>query len=411
LPRVARGSLRNPAPPFDAEARVHPDIYDPVFQEDPFATYAELRATQPVYREPRYGAFLLTRFEDVMAALRDHETFCSSAGPAPMPGNAGGGAVLAATDPPYHDQLRALVSRAFTPRRVAESAPRIESLARELVDALPEDGFDLVSALSIPLPVTVIAEMLGVPAERQPDFRRWSDAFVGLLESPPTPDLLAATGELVHYFGELAEERRRRPQDDLVSALLQAEIDGRRLTREELNGFFIMLLVAGNETTTNLISNQLHLLASRPDLWKELRENRAAVPAAIEETVRWDAPVQNLGREATRDVTLHGVTMPAGARIVVSFGAANPWRPLLPRRRSGTTRRSPGPRSLARPVRGDPPGPGRTGAPAIDRHSRLRSAAARHLAGMRLDATGERPSNVPRRRTTPREPATHHLAR
>jgi cytochrome P450 len=323
LPRVARGSLRNPAPPFDAEARVHPDIYDPVFQEDPFATYAELRATQPVYREPRYGAFLLTRFEDVMAALRDHETFCSSAGPAPMPGNAGGGAVLAATDPPYHDQLRALVSRAFTPRRVAESAPRIESLARELVDALPEDGFDLVSALSIPLPVTVIAEMLGVPAERQPDFRRWSDAFVGLLESPPTPDLLAATGELVHYFGELAEERRRRPQDDLVSALLQAEIDGRRLTREELNGFFIMLLVAGNETTTNLISNQLHLLASRPDLWKELRENRAAVPAAIEETVRWDAPVQNLGREATRDVTLHGVTMPAGARIVVSFGAAN----------------------------------------------------------------------------------------
>jgi len=323
MPRVARGNLRNPAPPFDAEARVHPDIYDPVFQEDPFATYAELRATQPVYREPRYGAFLLTRFEDVMAALRDHETFRSGAGPAPMPGNPGGGAVLAATDPPYHDQLRALVSRAFTPRRVAESAPRIESLARELVDALPEDGFDLVSALSIPLPVTVIAEMLGVPAERQPDFRRWSDAFVGLLESPPTPDLLAATGELVHYFGELAAERRRRPQDDMVSALLQAEIDGRRLTQEELNGFFIILLVAGNETTTNLISNQLHLLASRPDLWKELRENRAAVPAAIEETVRWDAPVQNLGREATRDVTLHGVTMPAGARIVVSFGAAN----------------------------------------------------------------------------------------
>lgn len=307
----------------DADGDMQPDLYDPAFQEDPFPAYRTLRESEPVYREPRYGAYLLTRFEDVIGALRDPVTWSSAAGPGPMPGSPGGAPLLAATDPPYHDRLRTLVSHAFTPRRIEQSAPRVEALARELVAALPEDGFDLVSALSIPLPVIVIAEMLGVPAERQPDFRRWSDAFVGLLENPPTPELISCAQELVGYFRELIAERRRAPGDDLVSGLLQAEIEGRRLSDEELDGFFIMLLVAGNETTTNLISNQLHLLAERPALWKQLRDDRSLVAAAIEETVRWDAPVQNLGREATRDVTIRGVEIAKGDRIVVSFGAAN----------------------------------------------------------------------------------------
>ena len=145
---------------------MQPDIYDPAFQEDPYPVYAELRRTQPVYREPRYGAFLLTRFDDVLGALRDHETWRSGAGPSPMPGTFVGLPVLAATDPPYHDQLRSLVNRAFTPRRVEKSAPRIEALGRELVDALPEGEFELVSALSIPLPVTVRSvRMLTTPGD------------------------------------------------------------------------------------------------------------------------------------------------------------------------------------------------------------------------------------------------------
>ena len=300
------------------------DIYAAEFQEDPYPAYAELRDREPVYREPRYGAYLLTRFDDVLAVLRDPAIWSSASGPAPMPGKFGGAApVLASTDPPYHDQLRGLVNRAFTPRRVAAHAGRIEEIARERVAELSPEGFDLVPGLSVPLPVTVIAELLGVPPERQRDFRRWSDAFVGLLENPPTPGLLASAQELVGYFQELVAERRRRPQEDLVSGLLEAELDGRRLEPAELDGFFIMLLVAGNETTTNLISNQLHLLAARPELWKALREDRSLVPAAIEETVRWDGPVQNLGREATRDVTLRGVEIPAGGRVVVSFGAAD----------------------------------------------------------------------------------------
>ncbi|MGE4607098.1 MAG: cytochrome P450 [Myxococcota bacterium] len=301
------------------------DIYSADFQEDPFPAYERLRRDEPVYQEPRYGAFVLTRHRDVDEALRDHETFRSSAGPAPMPSLGPVGLpLLAATDPPYHDQLRGLVNRAFTPRRIAHTAPRVQSWAVDLVAKIPEDAeFDVVEALSIPLPVAIIAEILGVPPERQADFRRWSDAFVGLLENPPEPAMIQATGELLTYFHELEEERRRSPGDDLISALLTTELDGRRLTSDELDAFFIMLLVGGNETTTNLISNQLQLLASRPDLWTALREDRSLLPAAIEETVRWDSPVQNLGREVARDITLHGVEIPAGGRVVVSYGSAN----------------------------------------------------------------------------------------
>lgn len=301
-----------------------PDVFSFEFREDPYPFYRALRETRPVYREPRYGGFLLTRFDDVLEALLDPATFSSAHGPGPMPSSSlSSTAALPATDPPHHDQLRTLVSRGFTPRRVAESEPRIEALTRELLEALPGDEFDLVPALSIPLPVFVIAEMLGVEPARLPEFRRWSDAFVGLLESDPTPELMDAAQGLLAYFGGLAEERRRAPKDDMISALVHAEIDGRRLEQSELDGFFIVLLVAGNETTTNLISNQLRILSERPDLWKRLREDRRLIPAAIEETVRYDTPVQNLGRQTTRDVAIRGAEIPKDSRVILSYGAAN----------------------------------------------------------------------------------------
>ena len=304
------------------------DLFSRAFQEDPYPSYARLRREAPVYREPRYGVYALTRFADVDEALRDHETFRSGAGPAPMPMPADrpGMAMLpllAATDPPHHDQLRGLVSRAFTPRRIAESEPRIRDFAERRVANLPEGEFDLVPGLSVPLPVAVIAEILGVDASYQGDFRRWSDATVGMMDRPPEPAMIQASVELIDFFRARLEERRRDPQDDMISDLLEAEIDGRRLTEAELDAFFIMLLVAGNETTTNWISNQLAILARRPDLWKACREDRSLVPLALEETLRYDAPVQNLGRETTRDIELHGVSIPAGSRVVVSFGAAN----------------------------------------------------------------------------------------
>ena len=308
----------------DSVSSSRPDVFSAEFREDPYPHYAALRRDEPVYKEPRYGGYLLTRFDDVLEALLDPATFSSANGPGPMPSSSlSSAAALPATDPPHHDQLRALVSKGFTPRRVAESEPRIEAIASELIAGIPDAEFDLVPALSIPLPVVVIAEMLGVEPERLPDFRKWSDAFVGLLESPPTPELMEAAQGLLGYFGGLADERRKSPKDDMISALVHAEIDGRRLDQSELDGFFIVLLVAGNETTTNLISNQMRILSERPDLWKRLREDRSLVPAAVEETVRFDCPVQNLGRQTTREVVVRGTTIPADSRVIVSYGAAN----------------------------------------------------------------------------------------
>jgi cytochrome P450 len=281
-----------------------------------------MRERAPVYREPRYGNFVVSRFADAVEVLRDHASFSNARGQNPA-GPQAGVPSLSTTDPPLHDQLRALVSRAFTPRRVAESEPRIRRLMADLLDALPGERFDLVEQIALPLPVIVIAEMLGVAPERGSDFRRWSDALVGLMEKPPTPSLLAAAQEMLGYFREVLERRRREPGDDLISGLLAAEIEGRRLTALELESFCLLLLVAGNETTTNLISNQVHLLATRPELWKRLREDPALVPAALEETLRWDSPVQNLGRDVTREIELHGVTMKPGDRLLVSYGAAN----------------------------------------------------------------------------------------
>lgn len=297
------------------------DLFTPEFQRDPYPTYARLREHAPIYREPRFGNYVLTRFADVHAALRDHASFSSAQGVAPFgPTYAPS---LTSLDPPQHDRMRALVNKAFSPRRVAESRAQIESLTRALLGAVDVPEFDLVATLAHPLPVVVIARMLGVPPERGPDFKRWSDALVGLLERLPTDSELAAVREMLAFFREVAAERRRDPREDLISGLVHAEIDGQSLAEAEILGLCLQLLVAGNETTTNLIANLVNVLVERPDLWSALRANRRFVDAAIEETLRFDSPVQNLARTASREVVLAGGAIPAGARVLVSYGAAN----------------------------------------------------------------------------------------
>jgi cytochrome P450 len=297
------------------------DLLSDEFHEDPYPMYARLRAEAPVFQEPRFGGYLLTRFADVSSALRDHETFSSASGvgPRPTPGN---NLTIVTSDPPRHTQMRALVNRAFTPRRVAELRPRIEAIARDLLDSLPGTEFDLVHQVSYPLPMIVIAELLGIPAEDRERFKRWSDALVGTFDRDPAS--FAADGaEMFAYFFAAYAERRTAPRDDLLSALVEAEIEGDRLNDIELLSFAIILLVAGNETTTNLVGNLVNILAGRPDLWAALRADRSLVGPAIEETLRYDSPVQLLGRAATRDVEIHGVTIPAGARVLVGFASAN----------------------------------------------------------------------------------------
>lgn len=300
------------------------DLFSAEFQADPYPAYAWLRESAPVYREPRFGAYVLTRFNDVYGALRDHGTFSSAygVGPGPM-GQGGGGQAIVTSDPPKHTQLRNLVNRAFTPRIVSTLTPRMEAVVATLLAERPGDSFDLVQTLSYPLPVIVIAELLGIAPEKREDFKRWSDALVGTFDGAMTEQSMAAVGEMFIYLSGVVNERKGEPREDLISALTMAEIDGQKLTDVELLSFALILLVAGNETTTNLLSNLVHFLAGRPDVWARLREDRALVDPAIEEILRFDSPVQVLGRRVMKDVEVRGTTLHEGDRVMVAFGAAN----------------------------------------------------------------------------------------
>ena len=300
------------------------DLFSEEFQADPYPAWEWLRTNAPVYREPRFGAYVLTRFGDVYGALRDHATFSSASGVGPGPmGQGGGGQTIVTSDPPKHTQLRNLVNRAFTPRIVSTLAPRMESVVSTLLSERPGDSFDLVQVLSYPLPVIVIAELLGIAPERREDFKRWSDALVGTFDGQMTEQSMTAVGEMFMYLSGVLAERKGEPREDLISALTLAEIDGQRLSDVELLSFALILLVAGNETTTNLFSNLLNLLAAQPALWARLRADRSLIEPAIEEILRFDSPVQVLGRKVLKDVEVGGLTLHEGDRVMVAFGAAN----------------------------------------------------------------------------------------
>lgn len=301
------------------------DLFEPAFQENPYPFYETLRAEAPVYREPRFGGYLLSRYDDVYEALRDHGTYSSARGLSPRQpttSRMGANLTIVTSDPPRHTHLRQLVNKAFTPRVVELLRPRIEALCAEFLDAVPGPEFDFVGALSYPLPMVVIAELLGVPAEDREQFKRWSDALVGTFENAEL-SFREDAAEMFLYFTNAYAARRTGPREDLLTALVEAEIDGERLNDIELLSFAMILLVAGNETTTNLLGNFANIAAARPDLWQSLRADRSLVRPAIEETLRIDSPVQLLGRGTTRAVELHGMTIPENARVLLAFGSAN----------------------------------------------------------------------------------------
>jgi hypothetical protein len=300
--------------------------YSADFREDPYPIYRALRDEHPAHYSAEVGFWALSRYDDIMAALKDVETY-SSAGALSI------GApkevldqipMMMLLDPPRHDQLRALVNRAFTPRRIAELEPRIRSLARKLIDDIGDaEHGDLVEQFSGPLPTTVIAELLGVPAEDGRMFKQKSNAIVtqdaqggGALDFAPAIELMT-------YMNAAFEERRTRPRDDLMSALLTAEIDGERLSQNELLGFAFLLLIAGNETTTNLISNAIELLDRFPDQRVQLQHDASLLPGAIDEFLRFESPVQGLSRTLLRDTVVHGRKLSEGEQVVLLYASAN----------------------------------------------------------------------------------------
>jgi len=306
--------------------------FDDATRRDPYPLFARARREVPVFRHQGLPVSSVFRHADVLAILRDPQTWSNEFPPPPgfdaddLPRS------MLIVNPPEHTRLRGLVSQAFTPRRVKQLVPRIEAIAHELLDdALEKRTVDLVEALTYPLPVIVIAEMIGVPAEDRAQFKLWSDALVAPLGSvffaPPSPAMIAEQrrirAELEAYFVRLVEERRRVPKDDLLSALVQAELEGSRLSFQELLSMLILLLVAGNETTTNLIGNAALELLAHPAALAAVRRDPSLVPTAIEEVLRFASPVQMDPRLATRDVTIRGTTIPADEFVLCWLGAAN----------------------------------------------------------------------------------------
>jgi cytochrome P450 len=303
------------------------------FVTDPYPTYQQMRDQTPMEMifvpagvvpgidEP-LRAWALVKYDHVYNALRDHDTFSSARNPLVEKGIFPR-LVLIADDPPRHTRFRRLVNKAFTLKRVETLEPWIAKVANEQLDEMGTGEVDVVQSYTIPLPVKVIARLLGIPGEEYPTFKRWSDAFISSLISISLEERMRNTQEMVAYFGKIAAARRAHGAEDLITALVEAEVEGESLEEWEMLGFCMLLLIAGNETTTNLISNMLSVLVDRPDLWLRLREDRSLVETVIEETLRYESPVQQLLRVATRDVEVAGVKIPEGEMVAVFFGAAN----------------------------------------------------------------------------------------
>jgi cytochrome P450 len=304
-------------------------IFSEEMRRNPFPFYEKYRSQGALYLDPP-GLWMVFDYHSVRTALEDHATFSSAA---TSPGSTGKPLDwLIFKDPPRHARLRGLIASAFTPRVIASLEPRIRQISRELLDAnLGRGELDLAADYSIQLPLMVIAEMLGIPPADFPQFRRWSDAILNLAETVTgSPDAVRAvqeyglaTAEMDAYLHEVSLARRDQPQDDLLSKLAFVEIAGERLTHAEVLGFFQLLLLAGSETTTNLINNAMICLLEQPGQLARLRREPHLLGTAIEEVLRYRSPLQAVFRMTTRAVELDGKTIPANQLVLPLIGAAN----------------------------------------------------------------------------------------
>jgi cytochrome P450 len=299
--------------------------FDAAVKANPYPYYDWLRREHPVYHNARFDIWALSRYEDVEAAAHNPEVFSSAQGVGP---DRTEGRSMLVRDPPAHTRLRKLVSKAFTPRRVELLAPRIQAILDELIEAVLDRGsFDLIQDIAYPLPVIVIAEMLGIPPEHRDDFKRWSDDLIhsiaGTAHGHPQEQIERSWEEVTAYLSATIESRRRAPRDDLITALVQAQEERDALTPEEVLGTCILLLVAGNETTTNLIGNGALALFSHPEQAQKLRQRPELVNTMVEEVLRFDAPIQAAFRTTTRAIEVRGITIPADSKVALLYASAN----------------------------------------------------------------------------------------
>ncbi len=304
--------------------------FDPVFRANPYPFYKPLYAGPPRLVDFYGPTLLVARHADVAAVWCDAERFSSEQPPGPRPHNRSmfGGPVILLLDPPAHTRLRRLVSHLFTPRRVRDGLmAAVDSITSRLLDQVAEKGeFDAVTELADPLPTMVIAHVLGFPIDDHRILKEWSDLLLDGLNTPPDQDFPASYNKALDardsYLGDIMEQRRRHPQDDLISMLLAAHEEGDKLSAKEVIGFINLILLAGNETTTNLISSALLHVLRHIGQHQLLNDNPAMAAGAIEEVLRYDCPVQALGRIVREELTFAGTRVPANTRVYVLAGAS-----------------------------------------------------------------------------------------
>jgi cytochrome P450 len=316
---------------------VHYDPYAYQTHEDPYPIYRALREEAPAYRNDTIGFWALSRHADVLAAFRDHKRFSNRLGVSlePMASHPQAHETMSflGTDPPRHTRMRSLISRGFTPRRIAELEPRVRELATEHIDRFIDAGrCDFIADFAGKLPMDVISEMLGVPPPDRDELRQWADTVVhredGMFDVPPAG--IEASARIFEYFTELIADHRRQPKDDLTSALLVAELEGDRLTDREVLAFLFLMIIAGNETTTKLLGNAIYWLSKNPDQRQLVRTDPGLIPRWVEETLRYDNSTQSLARVLQSDVELHGQQLREGDRAVLLVGSANRDEAVFP---------------------------------------------------------------------------------
>jgi cytochrome P450 len=309
------------------------DPFSTEFFNGAYDTYRRLRDEAPIYYNAKWDFWALTRYEDVAPATKDHETFSSAKGATldmvkahddaiPVP------KVIISMDPPEHQKMRRLVSNVFTPRSIAALEDMVRDKVYERIEALNPASFDVVADFSALFPNEVITTMLGVPKQDRDQIRLWLDL---LLERHPGEIATTKRGYQASvntglYYYDLVQQRRAHPEDDMISRLIEIEIerDGmvEKLTDVDITGFATMLGGAGAETVTKLVGNAMVAFADFPDQWRKLRDDRSKIPAAVEELLRYEAPSQYQVRTATRDVTYYGTTIPAGGAVLLVTGSA-----------------------------------------------------------------------------------------
>ncbi|OBA62007.1 cytochrome [Mycobacterium sp. 1100029.7] len=310
--------LRSPSFPLHS-----PDFY----AGDPYPAYRELRATAPVCWNDVTNFWALLKYEDIRFVSSNPALFTSTEGitipDAAVPSPVQQGSLIF-TDPPRHRQLRKLINAGFTRRRVSVLEPKIREIVSGILDGIePGSVHEFAEQIAAPLPTRLIAELIGAPPDDWERFRAWSDAATGTADPEIELDPLVAAGQLYEYFRSLIAARRVEPRNDLLSVLAEAEIDDHRLTDDDLLNFAFLLLVAGNETTRNLIALGTIALITHPDQCRLLVEDPTLIPAAVEEMLRWNSPVVHMARTATADVEIRGQAIKAGEVVVMLYGSAN----------------------------------------------------------------------------------------